>query len=138
MQHTIETMTAQFIKLADCLPSDSEKISFANLCEQTMRNALNSPSDPLWPIGFIEQARNAVVLACLVHVRETRGKEICGWIMDFFKIMKASSAERLEEFVATCPDETILPIGDVKWPKSKSEELKEILADGETEDDEVE
>lgn len=138
MPHTVETLGAQFIKLAGCLPSESEKMSFANLCEETMRNALDSPSDPLWCFGFIEQAQNAVVIACLIHVQETRGKEVCKWVTDFFKIMKAPNAERLKEWMAICPDKTILPIGGVKWPKSKSEELKEILADEENEDDEAE
>lgn len=91
-------------------PAREEWTSFGELYSRWAANAKEHRHEAFWLMGSERDARNAVILAAIAHVRETHGPAVFSWLANYFREMQQPTLNGLSDLAETCPDESILPL----------------------------
>jgi len=95
--------------LQSCRPKKDEWTSFGELYGKW---AANAKTDRYSVFGMLieeRDAKNAVLLAAILHVNETHGSAATEWLMALFG-GRGKSLEELTKICASCPDKSLLPL----------------------------
>jgi hypothetical protein len=107
--------------LQQCIPENTDDLSFAVLQEQIMvsaKKAVGRGSDPFWMTTSKKDRRYCVLVTALGHIRETRGSGISEWIVRALK--NWNKLDILPEILEECLDQSILPLV-ANWEKVDAE-----------------